>query len=68
MLDCTGRAGDLIPGESEEHIRLNRERIAPDPQGMRGAKGIPQGDTEEKCLLPPPSEHQPCEILKRPLS
>lgn len=67
-LDCTGWAEDLIPVGFKECIRLNRERVAPGPQRMEGAKGITQGDTEEKYLLPPPSEHQPCEILKRPLN
>lgn len=67
-LDCTGWAGDLSPVGPEEHIRLSRDRVTPDPQGMGGAKGIPQGHAEEKCLLPPPSEHQLCETLKRPLN
>lgn len=67
VLDCTGWAGDPVPVGSEEHISLKRERVDPDPQGMGGVKGIPQGDAEEKCLLPPPSERQPCEILKTPL-
>lgn len=44
----------------EEHIRLSRDSVTPDPQGMGEAKGIPQGHAEEKRLLPPPSE-QLCE-------
>lgn len=41
VLDCTGWAGDPIPVGFEERIRLNRERVAPDPQRVGGAKGIP---------------------------
>lgn len=45
LLSCIGWAGDLTPMGSEGHIRLNRTRVAPNPQGMGEPRGFHQ-DTE----------------------
>lgn len=42
MLSCIGWAGDLTPMGSEGHIRLNRTRVAPNPQGMGEPRGFHQ--------------------------
>lgn len=42
LLSCIGWAGDLTPTGSEGHIRLNRTRVAPNPQGMGEPRGFHQ--------------------------